>query len=462
MTDHGMVPPHDKDAETCVLGSIFREPMAVHEVIASGLRPEDFYHLRHQTIYAAVLDLYADGETPDVVTVNAKLVTQGRQAEAGAPDYLTDVWSQVVTAANLGGYVRIVREKSMLRRLIAACRAGEEAGFRAEGRPEEVVDSVSHAVYQVALDAGGAKAEPMAVTVRSVLDDLDERIANQFAPPGLRSGWPDLDDHTNGFQDGQLIILAARPSVGKTSAALNVALHAAIKESVPTLVFSMEMDRKQIATNMLCMLAGVQISDVARGWIVNDAAALDRLNEHAVRLSKAKLFVDDQAGLDVLQLRAKSRHMVQHENVGLVVVDYIQLMRGRADAENKEQELASISFALKSLARDLKVPVLALAQLNREVEKRETPKPRLSDLRGSGSLEQDADVVLMLYREDYYKDKDDAAANQDEVDATIIIAKNRIGKTGEVTLRFRKRYLQFVSKTDLAEPEDFRTGRDPD
>ena len=878
------VPPSSKDAETSVLGAVLREPLALNELVAMGLAPDDFYQRRAQLIFGAMLDLYRDGTNPDAVLLQESLRAAGKLDEAGGPEELTRLWDEVPSAANIVHYAGIVKNKSMLRRLIATCRTGQEAAFEDRTPAKDVIDRVSHEVYRILLDRGEGKAVPVAPVIRAILEEIDSMAATIGRVRGVRTGFADLDDYLGSFQPGKVTLIAARPSVGKceaagtevvmengaiatienlvaarsgrvatlrddwkigsgtpseyldngtmpvwrvttrlgksirvtaehpfrtlrgwtplsslragdtiavprilpifgskrwrpcqlkllayligdgclvnrsptftktdkkvacdflgaveafggvkavpthndkskapawriiksgrrsaalsnvqvwlrrlkidgkpsaekfipddvfalrrsdvaiflsrllatdgwatvtsgcsgqigygsmserlcrqiqhlllrfgiiakmrrrtsrigrhgtkvfvswtvdvtdrksietfgreigiygkeqavrlavesfvgknrktnvdlipidawelirerkgseswsslarragiaghtnmhvgkraisrgrmkklavalgdahlvalsesdvfwdrvvsiepdgvdrvfdlavdgthnfvandivvhnSSLAVNMAVHAALVERAPTLFFSLEVDRQQVAKNMLASVAEVATMDLDSGVVLGNDAGMTRIEEAAMKLSAMPLFLDDSAGLDVLQLRAKTRHMVQHHGIKIVFLDYLQLMRGEGRSENRVMELEGISREIKNLARDLEIPIVALAQVNRAAESREKPKPRLSDLRGSGALENDADAVLLIYRPDYYDDKSDVDPYAD-VDATIIIAKNRTGRTGEVTLRFKPRWLRFESKAqDWREREDARAGSD--
>jgi replicative DNA helicase len=435
--------PHHREAEEAVLGALLQDRDAVSDV-AQSLRAEDFYVVAHQIVFQTILALYEQGGGIDLMLVGEALARSGDLERVGGPLALTRLSERVPSAANVGHHAAIVRERSMRRGLIeAARRILEEA--RSAGRTiEEIVDGAEQVVFDVARRNVKGESVALKTVLQDVLRTLDQRHAGELA--GIRSHYPDLDERLSGLQGGQMVIVAARPSMGKTSFALNVALRAATRNDPPTsaLVFSLEMPKEQIAQNLLACHAQVDSHLLRKALLDRDA--LERVSSSASALSTAPIFIDDTPGMTSLQIRAKARRMKASHDIGLVVVDYLQLIASPRAIESRQQEISQISIALKELARELSVPVIAISQLNRAVDNREDHRPRMSDLRESGSIEQDADVVLFLFREDYY---DGGKNPQTQNQASLIIAKNRNGPIGDVKLSFFPENVRFEPYSDL-------------
>ncbi|MFH1826308.1 MAG: replicative DNA helicase [bacterium] len=433
------IPPQDLIAEQSVIGSMLLDKNACMRALEI-LKPESFYRDAHRFIFEAICDLFERGEPVDLVTVTDALRKGGKLESTGGSIYVADLLNSVPTAANVEYYAKIVEEKSTLRQLIDAGTRIVEDAFSGKQDVDQVLDQAEKSVFGIALKRVREGFHRIDSVIKGVLDKLDSLYDKKEAITGTPTGYADLDKITAGFQNADLIILAARPSVGKTALALNIAQNAAIKHKIPVAIFSLEMSKDQLAQRMLCSEAEVNaqklktasLSDV--GW--------KKLTRALGRLSEAPIYIDDSASATSTELRAKARRLKLERGLGLVIVDYMQLMRGRSNrVENRVQEISEIARSLKTLARELEIPVLALSQLSRAVEQRTDRIPRLSDLRESGEIEQTADLVLFIHREGYYNPQSDRANV-----AEIIIAKQRNGPVGTVELVFRKEIAKFSSK----------------
>lgn len=434
----GRVPPHNNEAEQSVIGAIFLEPQALITA-AEVLMADDFYRVAHQKIFDTMLLLSDKGQAIDVVTVTEELSATKQLEDVGGISYLTEIANSVPTAANIYHYAKIVEEKALLRRLIRVATTIVEDGYTREDEVETLLSEAEKNMMEVSSrkNAGDFKH------IKDVLVDTYENIellhTQKGDVTGIPSGFTDLDRMTAGFQRNDLIIVAARPSVGKTAFALNVAQNVATKTDENVAIFSLEMGADQLVMRMLCAEGNID-SQVLRTGALKDED-WRKLTMAMGSLSNAGIFIDDAAGLRVNEIRSKCRRLKQEHGLGMIIIDYLQLISGSGRAgENRQQEVSDISRSLKALARELEVPVIALSQLSRGVEQRQDKRPMLSDLRESGSIEQDADIVSFLYRDDYY-DKDSESENMIE----IIIAKQRNGPTGTVTLAFAKEFNKFVN-----------------
>lgn len=431
------VPPQNNEAEQSVLGAVFLAKEALITAIEM-LRPEDFYKPAHQRIFQTMLDLYEKGEPVDLVTVTAELQDGKLLEEIGGVSYLTSLAGSVPTAANIEYYAKIVEEKSMLRRLIRTATKIANDGY---GRDDEVTEIIADAEKYI-LEIGQNRNSGGFTSIRDVLMETYERIeflsTRKGDITGIPSGYPDLDKMTAGFQRSDLIILAARPSVGKTAFALNVAQNVAARAGETVAIFSLEMGASQLVQRMLCAEGNLDASKMRTGSLEEDD--WQKLTMAIGTLGKAPIYIDDSPGVTVQDIRAKCRRLQAERGLGMILIDYLQLIHGRGKGDNRQQEVSEISRNLKGIARELNVPVIALSQLSRSVEQRQDKRPMMSDIRESGSIEQDADIVAFLYRDDYY-DKETEAKNIIE----IIIAKQRNGPTGTVELAFLKEFNKFVS-----------------
>jgi replicative DNA helicase len=433
------VPPQSLDAEESVLGGILLDNTALDRV-AELLRAEDFYREAHRKVYRAMLGLAERSEPCDLITLAEALRTRGELADVGGAAFLAELADRVPTAANIGNYAKIVREKAILRNLISTATSIATRGYEAGGEVKELLDRAESEI----LSLSDQEVKPAFVRIDALLNqafrDIDRLVEQKSAVTGVTTGFADLDRMTAGLQPSDLVIVAARPSMGKTAFCLNIAQNAALKGEVGVAVFSLEMSKEQLALRLLCSEARVDLSRVRVGQLTD--REFRELAQAAARLSYAPIYIDDTPALSVLELRAKARRLWRDPSakLKLVVVDYLQLMRADGK-DSREQEISEISRSLKALAKELHVPVIALSQLNRQVENRSPPKPRLSDLRESGAIEQDADVIAFIYREEAYDPDTDRKGV-----AEIIIAKQRNGPIGTVELTFLREYTRFENR----------------
>ncbi len=436
------IPPQNLEAESSVLGGILLENDAINVVLES-LRAEDFYRESHRKIFRAMIELSDRSEPVDIITLSEVLKNRGELEAVGGSAYLASLNDFVPTAANISYYARIVREKSILRYLINAATDIATKGFEGQGNVEELLDSAEKAIF----DITEQRIKGSFVKVGEMMKDSIKMVEKLFEPKtmitGVPTGFKDLDTKTAGLQPADLIIVAARPGMGKTAFSLNIASHAAFAGH-GVAIFSLEMAKEQLALRLLCSEARVDNSKVRTGYLSD--RDFPKLATAAGRLHDALIYIDDTPAISVLELRAKARRMARDRDkkLALIIIDYLQLMRGSGAAQNREQEISEISRSLKALAKELNVPVLAISQLNRRVEDRNDKTPQLSDLRESGAIEQDADVIAFIYREAAYNPK------SDDNTATITIAKQRNGPIGDLNLTFLREFTRF---------EDY-TGRD--
>jgi replicative DNA helicase len=434
----GRVPPQNLEAEQAVLGSILLESDTLLTVM-ERVRADDFYSVAHQRIFEAMVELNEENEAIDLVTLTARLQDRGQLEEVGGVSYLTKLVGSVPTAANVEYYAQIVEEKALLRRLIRTATQIVASGYEAG----EDVGALLNEAEQRILDISRRHAAHGFVSIRDVLMEVFDRVEYLYhhkgGVTGIPSGFPDLDRMTSGFQRSDLIIVAARPSVGKTAFALNIAQNVAVRARETVAIFSLEMSAFQLVQRMICAESNVDAGRMRSGFLEGDD--WEKLTMAIGSLSEAEIYIDDTPGITVSDIRAKCRRLKKEKGLGMVVIDYLQLIqtRGRAH-ESRQQEVSEISRMLKQMARELDVPVIALSQLSRGVEQRQDKRPMLSDLRESGSIEQDADVVAFLYRDDYYNQE-----SEKKNIIEIIIAKHRNGPVGTVELVFLKNYNKFVS-----------------
>jgi replicative DNA helicase len=433
------VPPQSIEAEESVLGGILLDNNALDRAIELII-PEDFYREAHRKIMRAIIDLSERHEPVDLVTLSDALRSRNELQDIGGASYLAELAERVPTAANVAYYARIVKDKAILRSLIETSTEIAMRSYEAPANVETFLDEAEHAIFALS----ERKARPSFFRVRDIVIEsmkaVEQLYERQELVTGVPSGFVDLDKKTAGLQPGDLVIVAGRPSMGKTAFALNIAQYAALEAKTGVAVFSLEMSKEQLVFRMLCSEARVDQSKVRAGY----AAQRDypKLAIAADRLSEAAIYIDDTPALSVLELRAKARRLKRERdaNLGLVIVDYLQLMRG-THSDSREQEISSISRSLKALAKELSVPVIALSQLNRQVESRGDKRPVMADLRESGAIEQDADVIMFLFRPVVYDPK-----NADEHEAEVIIGKQRNGPTGTVPLTFFSEYTRFENR----------------
>ncbi|WP_026675537.1 replicative DNA helicase [Alkalihalobacterium bogoriense] len=431
-------PPQNIEAEQAVLGAVFLEEHALITA-TERLLPDDFYRAAHQRLYEVMLDLAQKGEPVDLITVTSELQDRKWLDDVGGVSYLTDLANAVPTAANIDYYCQIVEEKSVLRRLIRVATNIAADGYTSE----DEVDAILNDAEKTILDVAQRKNTSAFISIKDVLVEAYDRIEmlqNQTGDiTGIETGFSELDRMTAGFQRNDLIIVAARPSVGKTAFALNIAQNVATKTSENVAIFSLEMSAGQLVQRMLCAEGNIDAQRMRTGQLIPED--WQKLTMAMGSLSRAGIYIDDTPGVKVNDIRAKCRRLKQEKGLGMILIDYLQLIQGNGrGGENRQQEVSEISRTLKAIARELEVPVIALSQLSRGVESRQDKRPMMSDIRESGSIEQDADIVAFLYRDDYY---DKETENQNIIE--IIIAKQRNGPVGTVELAFVKEYNKFVN-----------------
>lgn len=432
------VPPQNVEAEQSVLGAMMIEREAISKV-SEILRPEDFYREAHRLIFNAMMELFNKNEAVDLVTVVEILRRDEKLEGAGGIAYVSALANSVPTAANVMYHARIVEEKALLRQLINTATNVAGMGYEANEEVTVIMDKAEKMILEVANRKAGQEFASIKNIIFDVFDKVSELYSSKGGITGLPTGFKDLDKLTSGLQPSDLILIAARPSMGKTAFVLNIAQNIAIKEKKAVAFFSLEMSKEQLVQRMLCAEAPIDAQRLRIGELENND--WDKLVRAADRLAAAPIFIDDTAGITVMEMRSKARRLKIEHDLQLIIIDYLQLMQGSAGSsrsENRQQEISEISRSLKALARELKVPVIALSQLSRGVESRQVKKPMLSDLRESGSLEQDADIVAFIYREDYYEPETERKNITD-----IIVAKHRNGPVDSVQLFFHKQFTKF-------------------
>ncbi|QPE04591.1 replicative DNA helicase [Microbacterium schleiferi] len=441
--EHERTPPHDILAEQSALGGMLLSKDAVADVIET-LRGADFYIPKHELIFEAILTLYSHGEPTDVITVTDELIKTGELQRAGGADYLHTLTSIVPTAANAAYYASIVAERALLRRLVEAGTRIVQMGYAGQGEAVDLVNSAQAEIYSV---TGAETAEdyvPLEIAVDAALEEIEAARGRDGKMTGIPTGFQGLDQLTNGLHPGQMIIIAARPAMGKSTLALDFARASAIKNNMPTIFFSLEMGRSEIAMRLMSAEGAVPLQNMRKGTL--DSRDWTTIAATRGRINEAPLYIDDSPNMTLVEIRAKCRRLKQRAGLKMVVIDYLQLMTSGKRVESRQQEVSEFSRALKLLAKELGVPVVALSQLNRGPEQRSDKKPALSDLRESGSIEQDADMVVLLHREAAYE-KDSPRAGE----ADLIVAKHRNGPTDTITVAFQGHYSRFA---DMA-PGDF-------
>jgi replicative DNA helicase len=445
-TELTRLPPYNLEAEQAVLGSMLLDRDAVARAL-EVLSPLDFYREPHGVIFSVIADLFEKGEPVDIVTVVDALKDRGKLELVGGASYIASLAQMVPTASNVTYYARIVEEKSILRHLIEVGTKIASLGYDTESNVEDLVDQAEKLVYMVAQKRLSNDLIPLGELAKKNYEHIESLYRRKRFYTGIPSGFETLDRLTMGFQASDLVIIAARPAVGKTSLCLNIAEYVALKEKIPVAIFSLEMSSDMLVQRMLCSQAMVEYHKLRTGFL--DDQDYRRLTDAYGNLYIAPIYIDDTPGISVMEIRLKSRRLKAERGLGLVIVDYLQLMTSRTRAENRVQEISEITRSLKNLARELQVPMIVISQLSREVEKRESKKPQLSDLRESGSIEQDADIVLLLSRAD-------AAQRNSAKPGTVEInlAKHRNGPTGVIELKFLAEYTKFVS-VDQTRKEEF-------
>lgn len=442
------VPPQNLEAEMSVLGAVLQSNEAFMKCLEL-LRPEQFYRDAHRKIFAAASGLFGRGEPVDLITITNELRRRGELDEVGSSAFLASLVDAVPTGANVAYHARIVRDKALLRQLIAVATDIVGLGFADQEEADQVLEQAEQQIFELSEDRVRRAFLPLKSILKDTFEQVEKLFDRRTQVTGVPTGFEDLDMKTAGFQPSELIIIAGRPSMGKTSFALNIARNAAIEEQIPVGIFSLEMSKEQVVQRLLSSEAEVDSNRIRTGWLRE--SDWPKLTNAAGHLSEAPIFIDDSAALSVIELRAKARRLKAEQHIGMVVIDYLQLISGRHRSENRQQEVSDICRALKAMAKELKVPVVALSQLARRTEERE--RPQLSDLRESGAIEQDSDVVIFLYRPGYYQARKAGAPDQERDTKTeIIIAKQRNGPTGTVEMAFLREYVKFGS-LDLVHQE---------
>ncbi len=428
-------PPQDVAAEQSALGAMLLNKDAIADVLEL-LKPHDFYRPAHEEIFTAVLDLYARGEPVDAITTAAELARRGEIGRVGGHVYLHELVASVSVAANAAYYAEIVREKAILRRLSEAAMKVAQLAYRGTGNVNDIVDQAQQAVYDVAEGKAAEDYQPLAELMEPTLDEIEAIGSRGSAMAGVPTGFAELDELTNGLHPGQMVIVAARPGMGKSTLGLDFARSASVKNGLCSAFFSLEMTKSEIVMRLLSAEANVPLSHIRKGDMGDED--WERLAARVSQVSDAPLFIDDSPNLTMMEIRAKARRLRQKHQLQLIVIDYIQLMTSGRKSESRQLEVSEFSRQIKLLAKELEVPVVALSQLNRGPEQRTDKRPQISDLRESGSLEQDADIVILLHREEAYN-RDTTRVGE----ADFIVAKHRNGQTGDISVSFQGRYSRF-------------------
>ncbi len=434
----GRIPPQSLEAEQSVLGSMLIDKEVV-PVVMEILKPEDFYRPDHKEIYDVIIELFDRAQPIDLITVSERLKLHGKLELVGGLEYLTNIATEVPTTANVKHYAKIVEEKALLRKLIKASSDIVDLGYSASEEVSFILDKAEQNIFDILQKRSSQGFVPIKDVLVDTFNKLEELYNNSGNITGIPTGFADLDFKTSGLHNSDLILIAARPAMGKTAFALNLAQNAAVHSNVPVAVFSLEMSREQLVNRMLCSEAMVDSNRMKTGKLEDND--WQKVAKALGPLSEAPIFIDDTPGVSITEIRAKCRRLKLEHNLGLVIIDYLQLMQGsRSKSENRQQEISEISRSLKILAKEINVPVITLSQLSRAPEARTDHRPILSDLRESGAIEQDADIVMFLYRDDYYNPE-----TEKKNIAEVILAKHRNGSTGTVELVWLGQYTKFAN-----------------
>ncbi|HIJ78717.1 MAG: replicative DNA helicase [Desulfobulbaceae bacterium] len=431
------IPPQNLEAEQCVLGSIMLQQGAMAKA-AELLNEDDFYRDAHKSIFTAMITLFDRGEPLDLITVSSLLRDNNVLEKVGGPGYLATLTDIVPVAANLAYYAKIVREKAILRKLIQTTTEIAGRCYEEQGDIDGLLDEVEQTVFEISRSKSGQAFHDLKTVMNTTFKYIEKLYERKEHITGVPTEFHDFDKMTAGLQPADLIILAGRPSMGKTALAMNMVQNAAHFHKVPVAVFSLEMSKEQLGMRLICSMGRINAQRLRTGFLQEQD--WPKLTRAVGMLSEAPIYIDDTAAISVLEMRAKARRMKTEHNIGMVVVDYLQLMRGRSNVQSREQEISEISRSLKAMAKELKIPVIALSQLNRSLESRPNKRPQLSDLRESGAIEQDADVIIFIYRDEVYNKAED---NPRRGIAEVIIGKQRNGPTGSVDLAFLDRFTSF-------------------
>ncbi|CDE82858.1 MAG: replicative DNA helicase [Clostridia bacterium] len=434
----GKIPPNDVESEQAVIGSMLTDKEAVSAAI-EVLKPEDFYREDNRTIFEAILNLYGRSEPIDIITLKSELSSMGKFEAVGGLEYIAELPDKVPTTANVEQYIKIVEEKSVLRNLIKTANEIITLGYDQTQEVDGIIDGAEKKIFEVMQKKNQKGYTPIKDILVETFTELEQLYNQKQRITGIPTGFSDLDFRTSGLHNSDLILVAARPAMGKSAFALNIATNAAVRAKVPVAIFSLEMSKEQMTSRILCSEAMVDSNKVRTGKI--DDEEWSKLAAASGELSEANIYIDDTPGISIMEIRAKCRKMKIEKNIGLVVIDYLQLVQGSGKrGGSREQEIAEISRSLKILAKEINVPVIALSQLSRAPEQRPDHRPMLSDLRESGSIEQDADIVMFLYRDDYYNED-----SEKKNIAEVILAKHRAGSTGTVELLWLGNYTKFAN-----------------
>lgn len=426
--------PNDIEAEQAVLSCMIFDSDGI-SMAYEMLKPEDFYRLEHKQIFEAIVDMYSQGQMVDIITLKNKLEIKKVLEKVGGYDYLVELYNIVSTSAFTKQYANIVKEKAKRRRLIKVAKTINNLSFDDSKSVENIIENSEKLIADLGADEGIEDFSPISEVLTKSLEKIEFLSKTKKKITGIETGFTDFDAKTAGLQNSDFILIAGRPSMGKTAFAINIAQYASVKKNITTAIFSLEMSKDQLVNRMICSEASIEAQKLRTGDI-NDEWY--KIVDAVSTLSDAPIYIDDKTSISIPELRAKCRRLKKEKNLGLVVIDYLQLMNGYGKSENRQQEISSISRALKGLARELDIPIIALSQLSRAVEQRKPPKPMLSDLRESGAIEQDADLVCFLYREEYYNPETEKVGQ-----AELIIAKQRNGSVGTVNLSWDGRYTKF-------------------
>jgi replicative DNA helicase len=438
---NGSVPPHNLEAETSVLGAVLLTEQALDGILLEvGLRADDFYRPRHQLIFGAMVRLKekAEPEAVDALTVCDDLGRAGELDEAGGESYVHSLPTEVPAVGNVIHYARIVKEYSLLRRVLTATRDIQDEVLSRSGSPRDLIERAEKTLFQIGHDDGKGEMRSIEDVLHEEVDKLEALSRQDVGLTGTPSGFNDLDDVTGGFQAGNLVVLAARPSMGKSALATNIAENAAVKHGKPVALFSLEMSETELAHRFIASQARLSSDELRKGRVKGDR--WPKVLKAVEKLAAAPLYVDDSSDIGILEIRSKARRLHARQELGLVIVDYLQLMRPDGRTDSRVEQIGQISRGLKILARELQIPVIAISQLSRAVESRNPPIPMLSDLRESGQIEQDADLVMFIYRDEYYNEESERLGEAD-----LIIAKHRNGPIAKVVLTFQPKFPKFAS-----------------
>ncbi|MFC1814999.1 replicative DNA helicase [Thermodesulfobacteriota bacterium] len=435
------IPPQSLEAEESILSAILIDNDTLLDVL-DILVPENFYKSAHQKIFTAITELFSKNEPVDLVTLANLLREKGDLEEIGGATYLASLVDTVPLAVNAQHYAKIIHDKACLRQLIAKANAITKQCFENQGDVSDVMDFAESSIFEISEHKIRPAFYPISKLIEDNIDTLEERQGNKTLVTGVPTGFADLDRLTSGFQKSDLLILAGRPSMGKTAFALNIAKNVAVEANIPVAIFSLEMAKEQLSMRMLCTEAKIDSSRLRSGFF--GKKDWEKLTDAAGILAEAPIFIDDSPDISVMEIRAKARRLKMDKDIGLIIVDYLQLMRTRSSAERRDLEISEISRSLKILAKELDLPVVALSQLNRKLEERSDKRPQLSDLRESGALEQDADLVAFIYRDELYNNDEN---NPNRGTAEILLKKQRNGPIGDVKLTFSDAYTRFENHT---------------